>query len=171
MRRFLKTILTLSCWYLLENWWIPMWQGLSDFTGFFHHFVLAKLATSSVRVKHIWIRKSVDFYVKYEIFLYLMKSCKLSKNLLSLIWTDTHIIAAVNVVLSDIWTPLIILDLLWCISLCMTNNFLTIINIYRCILMLFYEISISTQSYFSYSIFILSFLSISFHFIFLYSIL
>ena len=28
-----------------------MCQGFSDFTGFLHHFVLAKLATSSIRVK------------------------------------------------------------------------------------------------------------------------
>ena len=31
--------------------WVPMCQGLSIFPGFLHHFVLAKLATSNIRVK------------------------------------------------------------------------------------------------------------------------
>ena len=30
--------------------WVPMCQGFSNFSGFLHHFVLAKLATSSIRV-------------------------------------------------------------------------------------------------------------------------
>ena len=52
----LKTIYTLSCWYPLESSlstfrWVPMCQGFSHLSGFLHHFVLAKLATSSVRVK------------------------------------------------------------------------------------------------------------------------
>ena len=39
---FLKTIQTLSCWYSLVS---VILQGFS------HHFVLAKVATSSIRVK------------------------------------------------------------------------------------------------------------------------
>ena len=27
--------------------WVPIYQGFIDFSGFLHHFVLAKLATSS----------------------------------------------------------------------------------------------------------------------------
>ena len=30
--------------------WVPICQGFSKFSGFSHHFVLAKLATSSIRV-------------------------------------------------------------------------------------------------------------------------
>ena len=33
--------------------WIPMCQGFSHFSGFLHHFVLAKVATSSIRVKEL----------------------------------------------------------------------------------------------------------------------
>ena len=55
-QRCLKTILTLSCWYSLERYpwalrWIPMCQSFFHFSGFLHHFVLAKLAISSIRVK------------------------------------------------------------------------------------------------------------------------
>ena len=32
--------------------WVPMCQGFSHFFGFLHHFVLAKLATSSISVKY-----------------------------------------------------------------------------------------------------------------------
>ena len=31
--------------------WVPICQGFSNFLGILHHFVLAKLATSSIRVK------------------------------------------------------------------------------------------------------------------------
>ena len=31
--------------------WVPICQGSSDFSGFLHYFVLAKLATSIIRVK------------------------------------------------------------------------------------------------------------------------
>ena len=56
MQRFLKNILTLSCWYSLESscWvlrWVPICQGFSYFSRLWHNFVLAKLATSSIRVK------------------------------------------------------------------------------------------------------------------------
>ena len=30
--------------------WVPMGQGFDHFSGFLHHFVLAKVATSSIRV-------------------------------------------------------------------------------------------------------------------------
>ena len=30
--------------------WVPICQGFGDFSGFLHYFVLAKLATSSIRV-------------------------------------------------------------------------------------------------------------------------
>ena len=32
-------------------YWVPMCQGVSRISGFLHHFVMAKLATSSIRVK------------------------------------------------------------------------------------------------------------------------
>ena len=57
MQRFSKTILTLSSWYSFESsCWVPsdeypfIYQGFGHFSGFLHHFVLAKLATSSIRV-------------------------------------------------------------------------------------------------------------------------
>ena len=31
--------------------WVPICQGFANFSGFLYHFVLAKLATSSIRVK------------------------------------------------------------------------------------------------------------------------
>ena len=31
--------------------WVPICQGFSHFSGFSHHFVSAKLATTSIRVK------------------------------------------------------------------------------------------------------------------------
>ena len=31
--------------------WVPICHGFSDFSGFLHHFVIANLATSSIRVK------------------------------------------------------------------------------------------------------------------------
>ena len=31
--------------------WVPICQGFGDFSGFLHYFVLAELATSSIRVK------------------------------------------------------------------------------------------------------------------------
>ena len=34
--------------------WVPICQGFSHFSAFFHHFMLAKLATSSDRVKYVW---------------------------------------------------------------------------------------------------------------------
>ena len=52
--RILKTTSTLSCWYSLDialcshlSTHAP--QGLSHFSAFKHHFVLAKLATTSIR--------------------------------------------------------------------------------------------------------------------------
>ena len=53
-----KSIQTLSCWYSLDRALAKysrmsthMCQGFSHFSGFLHHFVLAKLTTSSIRVK------------------------------------------------------------------------------------------------------------------------
>ena len=63
-QRFWKTIETLSCWYSLDS----SCRALSDeypyarvlyiTQGFLHHFVLAKLATSSIRVEILKERKS-----------------------------------------------------------------------------------------------------------------
>ena len=58
MQRSLKTILIRSCWYLLESSRRVLsdeypWPGFRWFLRFLHHFVLAKLATSSVRVNQI----------------------------------------------------------------------------------------------------------------------
>ena len=53
MQRFLNTIQTLSCWYSLDS--SQMTTYMPGFLPFlinvFNHFVLAKLATSSIRVK------------------------------------------------------------------------------------------------------------------------
>ena len=38
--------------------WVPMFQGFSDFPRFLHHFALAKLATSSLRVNSEWAKIS-----------------------------------------------------------------------------------------------------------------
>ena len=52
----LKTMPTLSCWYSLESChWVlsdeyPFARVSFFFHVFFHHFILAKLATSSIRV-------------------------------------------------------------------------------------------------------------------------
>ena len=35
--------------------WVPICQGLTQFSGYLHHFVLAKLATSSIGVKLLCI--------------------------------------------------------------------------------------------------------------------
>ena len=57
MQRFLKTILTLSCWYSLESsHWVlsdeyPFARVSVIFQVFSHNFVLVKLAFSSIRVK------------------------------------------------------------------------------------------------------------------------
>ena len=56
--RFLKTIQTLSCWYSLDSSrWVlsvsneyPCARVTNIFQGFSHRFILAKLATSSIRV-------------------------------------------------------------------------------------------------------------------------
>ena len=34
--------------------WVPICQGFGHFKGFLHHFVLTKLASSSIRVKTDW---------------------------------------------------------------------------------------------------------------------
>ena len=41
--------------------WITMWQGLSHFPAFLHHFVLAKLATSNTRVKQLFASRNYWF--------------------------------------------------------------------------------------------------------------
>ena len=62
MQRFLKTIETLSCWYSLESsHWVlsdeyPFARVSVIFQFFLHHFVLAKLATSSIRVNAFMLR-------------------------------------------------------------------------------------------------------------------
>ena len=61
MQRFSKIIYTLSCWYSDTHWialaeysqmstHVPRFQS---FFRFLHHFVQAKLATSSIRVKQV----------------------------------------------------------------------------------------------------------------------
>ena len=54
MQIFLKTILTLSCWYSLECFpWVLSYEYpivSQSFSVFLHSFVSAKLATSSIRV-------------------------------------------------------------------------------------------------------------------------
>ena len=55
---FSKTILTLSCWYSLDSSrWVlsndyPCARVSVIFQVFLHHFVLAKLATSSIRLNY-----------------------------------------------------------------------------------------------------------------------
>ena len=47
-------MLTLSCWFLLDSSHrVSICQGFSHFPGVLPHFVLAKLATSSPRVKDL----------------------------------------------------------------------------------------------------------------------
>ena len=47
--------------------WVPMCQSFNHFLGFLHHFVLAKLATSSIRVKAAmlqeWLKEKFSFEV------------------------------------------------------------------------------------------------------------
>ena len=65
-QRFMKTISTLSCWYsmdssrrVLSNEYLLVCDRVSImFLLFLHHFVLAKLATTSIRV-----RSHVDFNI------------------------------------------------------------------------------------------------------------
>ena len=44
--------------------WVPICQGFSQFSGFLHHFVLAKLATSSTRVNFL-LAISVQLFFSY----------------------------------------------------------------------------------------------------------
>ena len=46
--------------------WVPMCQGLSHFSDFSHHFVLAKLATSSIRVRSCVYRSLCIFGLPAE---------------------------------------------------------------------------------------------------------
>ena len=68
MPHFLETIQTLSCWYSLESSpWVLSYEYLFArvsviFHNFFHHFVLAKLATSSIRVKYYGLMMVRQFY-------------------------------------------------------------------------------------------------------------
>ena len=53
--------------------WVPICQGFSHFLGFLHHFVMAKLVTSSIRVKSIvWMSDSFGniWGIKTEINMY-----------------------------------------------------------------------------------------------------
>ena len=70
MQMFMKTILTLSCWYSLDSSRCvlsdeyPYARVSVIFQGFLHHFVLAKLASSSIRVNTVGIelyRSGFDF--------------------------------------------------------------------------------------------------------------
>ena len=45
-------MLVSRCWYRLDSTqYVSMCQGFNHFSGFLHHFVLAKLPTSRIRVK------------------------------------------------------------------------------------------------------------------------
>ena len=49
--------------------WVPMCQGISHFSGFLHNFVMAKLATSSLRVKFMFLKilhycQDISIYVR-----------------------------------------------------------------------------------------------------------
>ena len=56
-QKTLKTIQNLSCWYLLEgSLWVPMCQGFNHFSVLLQRLELAKLATSSIRVKALWVQ-------------------------------------------------------------------------------------------------------------------
>ena len=61
--RFLKTIITPSCWYSLDSSrWVRYSQmsahlpGFQSFLRFLHHFVMTKLATSSIRFNEVFSR-------------------------------------------------------------------------------------------------------------------
>ena len=51
--------------------WVPICQGFSHFSSFLHHFVLATLATSSIRVKGTWLFSTKFAYNIWFIFIYL----------------------------------------------------------------------------------------------------
>ena len=65
MQHFLKNIQTLSCWYSLDSSRLvlsdeyPYARVSVIFQFFLHNFGLTKLATSSIRVKHDWMRESL----------------------------------------------------------------------------------------------------------------
>ena len=75
----------MSCWYSLDSsHWVlsdrvPICQGISHFPGFLHHFVFAKLATSSIRVN------TGDTSL-------LVKSCSLDIQTHSIIKHNSHMI-------------------------------------------------------------------------------
>ena len=83
MQRFLKNILSLSCWYSLGEYPQTLWQGFSHFSAFLHHFVLAKLATSNIRVKHYRYRALITFHIGHHI------DCR--NRALKIFYTEHHI--------------------------------------------------------------------------------
>ena len=46
--------------------WVPMCQGFNHLSGFLHHFVLAKLATSCIRAKDsCWVGSKYKLFFRY----------------------------------------------------------------------------------------------------------
>ena len=57
-----------------------MCQGFSHFSGFLHHLILAKLATSSIRVNPFILTAWVSWGVLPDILLYTLQSHNLGLN-------------------------------------------------------------------------------------------
>ena len=67
----LNPVMLVLIWKLSRSTlrWVPICHGLSNFSAFSHHFVLAKLATSRIRVKHhFWDLPSVVLFVRFDCF-------------------------------------------------------------------------------------------------------
>ena len=99
MRKLLKTIQTLSCWYSLES----SRRVLSDeypfvrvsvlFSVFWHNFVLTKSATSSIRIKgshstansysHLYLTINSTFTIFLEIFAHYSRLCQLKMTFIN----------------------------------------------------------------------------------------
>ena len=73
-KSFLKIIQKLSCWYPLESsrWELPdeytYVPGFQSFSMFLHHLVLAKLATTSMRVKNMTLLSTLETVCHTEFY-------------------------------------------------------------------------------------------------------
>ena len=96
MQRFLKTISTLLCWHH----WIALAEyslmsthvsGFQSFSIFMHHFVLAILATTSIRVNLFEIKPPLVYMVVGGIF-----RCKKKNYSIKLLSMDVVNVIAIN---------------------------------------------------------------------------
>ena len=92
MQTFLKSIQTLLCWYSLDSSHrvrsgeYPFARvSIDHFSGFLHHFVLAKLAISRrgfnpFMLVWIWYIFEINFEIWHKFAKYLMESCRQSSE-------------------------------------------------------------------------------------------